>query len=166
MCSQPPKLIWNTMTYSQPPCSFPTSHTRSRTPARVPTLLHLFLRSITLSSPPAHVLTCLQPLSAVMAPHNMFTLILRFSHAWNPGSVPSYCQPFLSASAPEKGEELPLEEFGSALGSGFGGALGKYSMGLISRLTASHWRQNAWWFQFVNYQELSQQELGTRFLSF
>ena len=38
------------------------------------------------------------------------------------------------ASAPEKGEELPLEELGSALGSGFSGALGKYSTGLISRL--------------------------------
>ena len=38
------------------------------------------------------------------------------------------------ASAPEKGEELPLEELGSALGSGFSGVLGKYSTGLISRL--------------------------------
>ena len=38
------------------------------------------------------------------------------------------------ASAPEKGEELPLEELGSALGSGFSGALGKYSTGLISRV--------------------------------
>ena len=38
------------------------------------------------------------------------------------------------ASAPEKGEELPLEELGSALGSGFSGSLGKYSTGLISRL--------------------------------
>ena len=38
------------------------------------------------------------------------------------------------ASAPEKGEELPLEELGSALGSGFNGALGKYSTGLVSRL--------------------------------
>lgn len=38
------------------------------------------------------------------------------------------------ALPPEKGEELPLEELGSALGSGFSGALGKYSMGLISRL--------------------------------
>ena len=38
------------------------------------------------------------------------------------------------ASAPEKGEEHPLEELGSALGSGFSGALGKYSTGLISRL--------------------------------
>jgi fatty acid synthase subunit beta len=37
------------------------------------------------------------------------------------------------ASAPEKGEELPLEELGSALGS-FSGALGKYSTGLVSRL--------------------------------
>jgi fatty acid synthase subunit alpha len=38
------------------------------------------------------------------------------------------------ASAPEKGEELPLEELGSALRSGFSGTLGKYSTGLISRL--------------------------------
>ena len=67
------------------------------------------------------------------------------------------------ASAPEKGEELPLEELGSALGSGFSGALGKYSTGSYF---SSHWRQNAWWFQFVGYQELSQQELGTMFLSF
>jgi fatty acid synthase subunit alpha, fungi type len=37
-------------------------------------------------------------------------------------------------SAPEKGEELPLEELGSALGVGFGGSLGKYSNGLISRV--------------------------------
>ena len=38
------------------------------------------------------------------------------------------------ASAPEKGEELSLEELGSVLGSGFSGALSKYSMSLISRL--------------------------------
>ena len=38
------------------------------------------------------------------------------------------------ASAPEKGEELPLEELGSALGTGFSGNLGKYSTGLVSRL--------------------------------
>ncbi|KAF8896473.1 fatty acid synthetase alpha subunit [Infundibulicybe gibba] len=37
-------------------------------------------------------------------------------------------------SAPEKGEELPLEELGASLGSGFGGSLGKYSTGLVSRL--------------------------------
>ena len=37
-------------------------------------------------------------------------------------------------SAPEKGEELPLEELGSALGTGFSGALGKCSTGLIARL--------------------------------
>ena len=37
-------------------------------------------------------------------------------------------------SAPEKGEEMPLEELGSALGVGFGGSLGKYSNGLVSRL--------------------------------
>ncbi|RDX57079.1 fatty acid synthase [Lentinus brumalis] len=38
------------------------------------------------------------------------------------------------SSAPEKGEELPLEELGSALGAGFSGSLGKYTSGLISRL--------------------------------
>lgn len=37
-------------------------------------------------------------------------------------------------SAPEKGEELPLEELGSALGVGHSGTLGKYTSGLISRL--------------------------------
>ena len=37
-------------------------------------------------------------------------------------------------SAPEKGEELPLEELGSALQTGFSGSLGKYSTGLVSRL--------------------------------
>jgi len=36
--------------------------------------------------------------------------------------------------APEKGEEMPLEELGSALGVGFGGSLGKYSYGLVSHL--------------------------------
>ena len=38
------------------------------------------------------------------------------------------------ASAPEKGEELPLEELGSALGTGFNSNLGKYLTGLVSRL--------------------------------
>jgi fatty acid synthase subunit alpha len=38
------------------------------------------------------------------------------------------------SSAPEKGEELPLEELGAALGVGFSGNLGKYTTGLISRL--------------------------------
>jgi fatty acid synthase subunit beta len=37
-------------------------------------------------------------------------------------------------SAPEKGEELPLEELGAALGVGHSGALGKYTSGLISRM--------------------------------
>ncbi|KAI0950742.1 hypothetical protein AcW1_007973 [Taiwanofungus camphoratus] len=37
-------------------------------------------------------------------------------------------------SAPEKGEELPLEELGAALGVGHSGVLGKYSSGLVSRL--------------------------------
>ena len=38
------------------------------------------------------------------------------------------------SSAPEKGEELPLEELGSGLGVGYSGSLGKYSSGLISRM--------------------------------
>ncbi|KAG6910835.1 hypothetical protein DXG01_007150 [Tephrocybe rancida] len=38
------------------------------------------------------------------------------------------------SSAPEKGEELPLEELASGLSSGFNGTLGKYSNGLISRV--------------------------------
>ncbi|KAH7913599.1 hypothetical protein BJ138DRAFT_606981 [Hygrophoropsis aurantiaca] len=37
-------------------------------------------------------------------------------------------------SAPEKGEELSLEELGSALSVGHSGALGKYTSGLISRM--------------------------------
>lgn len=41
------------------------------------------------------------------------------------------------SSAPEKGEELPLEELGSALGVGHAGTLGKYTSGLVSRLIGS-----------------------------
>lgn len=41
------------------------------------------------------------------------------------------------SSAPEKGEELPLEELGSSLGVGFSGSLGKYTSGLVSRLVGS-----------------------------
>lgn len=37
-------------------------------------------------------------------------------------------------SAPEKGEELPLEELGSSLSAGHSGALGKYTSGLVSRM--------------------------------
>ena len=37
-------------------------------------------------------------------------------------------------SAPEKGEQLLLQELGSALGVGHSGALGKYASGLISRM--------------------------------
>lgn len=40
-------------------------------------------------------------------------------------------------SAPEKGEELPLEELGSAMQSGYPGTLGKYTSGLVSRLIGS-----------------------------
>ncbi|KAM6490129.1 hypothetical protein JOM56_014448 [Amanita muscaria] len=38
------------------------------------------------------------------------------------------------STAPEKAEELPLEELGSTLGAGSSGSLGKYSNGLIARL--------------------------------
>ena len=37
-------------------------------------------------------------------------------------------------SAPEKGEELPVEELSAALGVGFSRNLGKYTTGLVSRL--------------------------------
>ncbi|CUA75193.1 fatty acid synthase subunit beta, fungi type [Rhizoctonia solani] len=38
------------------------------------------------------------------------------------------------SSAPEKGEELPLDELGAALGVGYTGALGKHTNGLVSRM--------------------------------
>uniref|UniRef100_A0A0W0EUQ4 Putative fatty acid synthase n=1 Tax=Moniliophthora roreri TaxID=221103 RepID=A0A0W0EUQ4_MONRR len=38
------------------------------------------------------------------------------------------------SSAPEKGEELPLEELGLALATGYSGSMGKYSNGLVSRM--------------------------------
>ncbi|THH15787.1 hypothetical protein EW146_g4747 [Bondarzewia mesenterica] len=41
------------------------------------------------------------------------------------------------SSAPEKGEELPLEELGSALAVGHSGSLGKYTTGVVSRLIGS-----------------------------
>ncbi|KZP00458.1 fatty acid synthase [Calocera viscosa TUFC12733] len=37
-------------------------------------------------------------------------------------------------SAPEKGEEMPLEELGGALGVGYSGAPGKYTTGLVARM--------------------------------
>jgi fatty acid synthase subunit alpha len=37
-------------------------------------------------------------------------------------------------SAPEKGEELPLDELGGALNVGYSGQLGKHTSGLVSRL--------------------------------
>lgn len=40
------------------------------------------------------------------------------------------------SSAPEKGEELPLDELGAALSSGYSGSLGKYTTGLVSRLVS------------------------------
>jgi fatty acid synthase subunit alpha, fungi type len=39
--------------------------------------------------------------------------------------------------APEKGEELPLDELGSALGSAHSGSLGKYTNGMVSRMVSS-----------------------------
>ena len=41
------------------------------------------------------------------------------------------------SSAPEKGEELPLEELGAALNVGYSGTLGKHTNGLVSRLVGS-----------------------------
>lgn len=40
-------------------------------------------------------------------------------------------------NAPEKGEELPLDELGSALNVGYAGSLGKFSAGLVSRMIGS-----------------------------
>ncbi|KAL9936912.1 hypothetical protein V8E36_004147 [Tilletia maclaganii] len=37
-------------------------------------------------------------------------------------------------SLPERGEEMPLEELGSTLNNGYGGALGKHTTGLVSRV--------------------------------
>ena len=39
------------------------------------------------------------------------------------------------SSAPEKAEELPLEELGSSMQSGYSGTLGKHTSGMVSRLT-------------------------------
>ena len=41
------------------------------------------------------------------------------------------------ASAPEKGEEMPLAELGAALQQGYPGKLGKYTTGLVSRMVGS-----------------------------
>ncbi|GAA5926751.1 trifunctional fatty acid synthase subunit FAS2 [Sporobolomyces koalae] len=41
------------------------------------------------------------------------------------------------ASAPEKGEEMPLAELGAALQAGYSGKLGKYTTGLVSRMIGS-----------------------------
>ncbi|KAF7348641.1 Fatty acid synthase subunit alpha [Mycena venus] len=43
----------------------------------------------------------------------------------------------------EKGEELPLGELGGTLASGFGGTLGKYTTGMVSRVVSRCWRQDA-----------------------
>jgi 3-oxoacyl-ACP reductase-like protein len=61
------------------------------------------------------------------------------------------------SSAPDKGEELPLEELGAALGSGHSGNLGKYSTGLV----ACHWRQDAWWLQYFKCEISSLQDMGS-----
>ena len=41
------------------------------------------------------------------------------------------------SSAPEKGEELPLDELGAALNVGYAGILGKHTSGLVSRMVGS-----------------------------
>ena len=41
------------------------------------------------------------------------------------------------SSVPERGEELPIDELGSALQAGYSGNLGKYTNGLVSRLVGS-----------------------------
>ncbi|CEH12227.1 fatty acid synthase [Ceraceosorus bombacis] len=38
------------------------------------------------------------------------------------------------SSLPERGEELPLDELGGALGAGYSGTMGKYTSGLVSRM--------------------------------
>ncbi|TDL13244.1 hypothetical protein BD410DRAFT_847158 [Rickenella mellea] len=43
----------------------------------------------------------------------------------------------LAETTPEKGEELPLDELGSALTTGYSGTLGKYTTSMVSRLVAS-----------------------------
>jgi fatty acid synthase subunit alpha len=78
------------------------------------------------------------------------------------------------ASAPEKGEELPLEELGSALSVGHPGSLGKYATGMVSRLIGTYlpshegytmfsavcrW-QDAWRLQCFRYQGVPLKELG------
>lgn len=40
-------------------------------------------------------------------------------------------------SMPERGEELPVEELGSALNAGYSGTLGKYTAGLVNRMVGS-----------------------------
>jgi fatty acid synthase subunit alpha len=40
------------------------------------------------------------------------------------------------SATPEKGEELPLDELGSVLDTGYSGSLGKYTSGLVSRLVS------------------------------
>ncbi|KAJ7228023.1 hypothetical protein B0H12DRAFT_1264683 [Mycena haematopus] len=59
------------------------------------------------------------------------------------------------SSAPEKGEELPLEELGRSLASGFGGTLGKYTTGLVSRVVGGKMPGG--------HQDLPLENLGTWF---
>ena len=62
-------------------------------------------------------------------------------------------------TAPEKGEELPLEELSTALGVGFSGNLDKYTIGLVSRLVC--W-EDARRFQSQRLQVPPFEELGPR----
>ena len=62
------------------------------------------------------------------------------------------------SSAPDKGEELPLEVLGAALGSGHSGNLGKYPASPVSQ---GHWWQDARWLQYFKYESSSLQDMGS-----
>ena len=56
------------------------------------------------------------------------------------------------SSAPDRVRELPLEEFGAALGSGHSGNLGKYLTSLMSHAIGG--KRNAWWLQYFKCKNL------------
>ena len=63
------------------------------------------------------------------------------------------------SSAPEKGEELPLEKLGSALGAGFSGNLSKI---FEWPRRPDDWVQDAWRLQLFGHQGSLVEELGSR----
>ena len=63
-------------------------------------------------------------------------------------------------SAPEKGEELPLDELASALSIGYTGTLGKYTTGLVTRLVGGKMPR---WLRHVQRQRLPFEGLGSGF---